>query len=90
MNRQAEIPNIAQSSAGHGIDRLVGLTDLTERPGYDPRLWGRVALWQSAWRYMHDFPDRRKAEAFVADVCAAVNWLSPKILRRRDVEELRR
>jgi hypothetical protein len=76
-----EIPDIAHTAAGHNISRLVSLTDLAERPGYDPKLWGRLSQWQTAWRYAHDFPERAKAEAFMNDVRVATNWLTPKIVR---------
>ena len=77
---QEAIPDIAHTSAGHNIGLLVGLTDLAERPGYDPRLWGRVDQWKSTWRYIPDSPDRIKAEKFMSDVRAAIDWLSPKII----------
>lgn len=77
---QEAIPDIAHTSAGHNIGLLVGLTDLAERPGYDPRLWGRVDQWKSTWRYIPDSPDRVKAEKFMSDVRAAIDWLSPKII----------
>lgn len=79
---QGIIADIAHTAAGHNIDRLIRLTDLVERPGYDTKLWGRVAQWQTAWRYSHDFPERSAAEAFMNDVRAATNWLAPKIIMK--------
>ncbi|MCW3101154.1 MAG: hypothetical protein JWL77_6772, partial [Chthonomonadaceae bacterium] len=78
---QEDVPNIAHTAAGHNISRLVGLTDLAERPGYDPKLWGRLAQWQTSWRYAHDTPERVQAEAFLMDVRTASNWLAPKIVK---------
>lgn len=72
--------NILRTAAGHQIAYLVQLTSLTtDDPGYDPKLWGRLGEWQSAWRYESDSVPRIKAQAFLEDVQAAVNWLSPKM-----------
>ncbi len=75
------IKNIATTAAGHSIEYLIRLTDLPERTGYDPELWGRVAVWSSGWRYDPDPPGRVAAQEFVEDVQAALNWLTPKIMR---------
>lgn len=76
---QEKIDRIASTSAGHDIYYLIGLTDLSTRPGYDPKLWGRISIWKSTWRYEHDTTERKIAEKFLADVSQGVNWLRPKI-----------
>ena len=72
---------ISSSAAGHSIGYLLQLTDLVEQAGYDPKLWGRVAVWRSVWRYDASVVKRDTAEAFMNDVRSAVNWLLPRILR---------
>ncbi len=79
---QEPIERIASTSAGHDIYYLVGLTDISARPGYDAKLWGRLAAWKSTWRYEHDAPSRPVAERFLDDVRFAVAWLRPKIEAR--------
>ena len=75
------VEKISSSAAGHSIYYLLQLTDLVEQAGYDPSLWGRVAVWRSVWRYDSLVVSRFTAEAFINDVRTAVNWLSPRILR---------
>lgn len=77
---QEPIDRIASTSAGHDIYYLVGLTDLSIRPGYDPALWGRLSAWKSTLRYEHHAPKRDTAERFLRDVRTAVKWLRPKIV----------
>lgn len=72
------IRSISRSAAGHSILYLLGLTDLVERPGYDARLWSRVAVWDTGWRYVPDAPAREQAVRFVQDVERATDWLRPK------------
>ena len=74
------VENIARSAAGHKILYLRQLTDLPQYPAYDQKLWGRVAQWRSSWRYETDAVPRAEAVAFLADVQAVVDWLSPKII----------
>ena len=74
-----EVRDIAHTAAGHSIYYVLQLTDLLNHPGYDVSLWGRVAQWQSFWRYEYDYPRRTDAEGFVQDVRSVVNWLRPKI-----------
>ena len=76
---QERIENIARTAAGHKILYLLQLTDLPQYPAYDPRLWGRVALWQSSWRYETDPVLHSAAIEFIDDVQAATDWLLPKI-----------
>lgn len=73
------VENIARSAAGHKVLYLLQLTDLPASPGYDPKLWGRVAQWRSAWRYETDMASNAEAQEFVDDVQAAANWLSSKL-----------
>jgi hypothetical protein len=73
------VRDIAHTAAGHSIYYILQLTDLQHRPGYEQSLWGRLAQWQSSWRYAYDFPRRQEAEESVQDVRDAVNWLRPKI-----------
>ena len=73
------VENIARTAAGHKLSYLVRLADLLQYPAYDPKLWGRVALWSSSWRYETDLVMRSSALEFVEDVQAAVDWLLPKI-----------
>lgn len=86
LNRQrqrqglAPVENIARSAAGHKILYLLQLTDLPSYPGYDPKLWGRVAQWRSAWRYATDPVAQTEAAEFVEGVQAVVDWLLPKII----------
>jgi len=80
-HNQEPIEKIARTAAGHDLFYLVGLTDLSTRPGYDPVLWSRLSQWRSTWRYKHDSPKREEAERFMRDVRAAMDWLQPKILR---------
>ena len=74
------VEQIARTAAGHKILYLLQLTDLPQYPGYDPKLWARVAQWRSSWRYETDFVSPADAEEFLEDVQAVVNWLSPKII----------
>ncbi len=74
------IRNIGASTAGHSIDYLMRLTDLSTRPGFDPKLWGRIAKWDTSWRYNPTPASIDEAHAFVSDVRKAINWLRPKIL----------
>ena len=76
-----EIRDIAHTAVGHSLYYVVQLTDLPFHPGYDVALWGRLAQWQSFWRYEYDYPRRLEAEVFVQDVRSAVNWLRPKIMQ---------
>jgi hypothetical protein len=72
--------NILRTAAGHQIAYLIQLTDLPKiYPSYDPKLWGRLGEWQSAWRYESDAVARAEAEAFLNDVQAVVDWLSSKM-----------
>ena len=74
------VRNIARTAAGHQIAYLVELTDLpTTHTGYDRGLWGRVAAWQSAWRYESGQVPPEEAREFLEDVEAAVHWIQPKI-----------
>ena len=77
---QEPIDRIASSSAGHDIYYLVGLTDLSTRPRYDPALWGRLSAWKSTLRYEHDAPKREVAERYLRDVRKATQWPRPKIV----------
>jgi len=74
------IRDIATTSAGHSVGYMVGLTDLVERNGYDRALWGRLAKWNSGWRYDHTHVARATAEEFISDVATALNWLRPAII----------
>ena len=73
------VENIARSAAGHRIMYLLQLTDLSQLPGYDPQVWGRVARWTSSWRYETDRVDRDQAMQFVRDVEIVARWVSSKI-----------
>ncbi len=77
---QDAVRNIARSAAGHELLYLLGLTDLkTVSSGFDPKLWGRVAKWKSAWRYESDLVDSETAREFLEDIEAAAQWLQTKI-----------
>jgi hypothetical protein len=72
--------NIMRSAAGHEISYMVQLTDLeTAFESYDVKMWGRVGVWKSAWRYESEILSPQVAQEFLSDVEAAVNWLQPKI-----------
>lgn len=74
------VKNILRTAAGHRIAYLVQLTNLpTDFPNFDLKLWGRLGGWQSSWRYEGDMVGQTEAEAFMADVQAAVDWLSSKM-----------
>lgn len=74
------IKNILRTAAGHQIAYLVTLTGLAQNaPDFDARLWGRLAEWQSSWRYESDPVRVETAQDFLDDVQKAVNWLSPKL-----------
>ena len=75
-----QVEQIARTAAGHRILYLLQLTDLPQYPAYDPKLWARVALWRSSWRYETEPIARTEAEKFMDDVQAIVDWLSPKII----------
>ncbi len=71
--------DIAGSAAGHSIDYLLRLTDLSDKYEFDIRLWGRLAQWKSFWRYDPNPATRQEAEVFLTDILAAINWLKPKV-----------
>lgn len=74
------IRNILRTAVGHKIAYPLALTNLpTDSAGYDAKLWGRLAEWQSSWRYESRAPNSSKAQAFMNDVQTAVNCLSPKL-----------
>ncbi|MCX6380397.1 MAG: hypothetical protein NT023_13130 [Armatimonadetes bacterium] len=77
---QELIRQIAATSAGHDIAYLAGLTDISVRPGYDYKVWSRLARWKSTWRYDYTTPKREEAEKFLQDVHTAVDWLQPNII----------
>ena len=70
------VENIARSIAGHNIGYLLQVSDLAD---YDQRLWGRVAVWSSEWRYDITSVTRKNAHEFVDDIGAAINYLSPRV-----------
>jgi hypothetical protein len=72
------VADISRSAAGHRLIYILRYTDLTGYPGYSEALWGRLAQWNSAWRYETDPVARSAAEAFIGDVQTAVNWLSAR------------
>lgn len=74
------VEKITSSAAGHDLFYLVGLTDLGIRPGYSPKLWGRLSQWKSTWRYDPKSATREEAERFINDVTVATNWLKPSVI----------
>jgi hypothetical protein len=73
------VKNISRSAAGHQISYLILLADFdVSFHDFDKKLWGRVAKWQSSWRYESDFVSTEAAIEFMGDVEAAVQWISSK------------
>ena len=76
---QKTVKDIAHTAAGHQIAYLVELTDLKTYPGYDEKLWGRVAKWQSSWRYESGRVGQETAREFLEGVETVVRWLQSKM-----------
>jgi hypothetical protein len=76
-----DIPDL-NSTAGHRLSVLLGLTDLAKYVEQDTALrrdWNLSFQWQSTWRYDPHQPELEDAKEFVSAVRKVYNWIKAKI-----------